>query len=117
MKINATVNDLWERAQLEVRREQSRGVRNPLKNSSFFLTNAGYYIEQAMLGVEERRGMVAEYAGKHEKFYDADNPDALLCSIDRNSFWNHVLDLVLDSRSLARFENSYSDYLWELISY
>ena len=106
-----TAGDVWQRVRVFVQTEIARGIRNPLTNPSFFDTDSGYRIEQALLDVEERCRVTAYADGQFEIFYDMDDSDAVVAMINRNAFWDAVLKLVLDSSSQEAFERNYEMYL------
>lgn len=106
-----TASDIWPTIQSAIRNAQKAGTRIPLKYPSFFDTTPGYYLEQALLDVEDRRDMVAHSDGNRMKFYDAQNPDVVLRDIDRDAYYTAVANLVLSCRSRDDFEREYNDYL------
>ena len=105
------VSDIWLTIQDAIRNAQEAGTRIPLKYPSFFDTTPGYYLEQALLDVEDRRGMIAHSDGNRMKFYDAQDLDAVLRDIDRDAYYTAVANLVLACRSRDDFEREYNDYL------
>ena len=110
MKIYASTVNIWNAVRIAIIKEAQQ-TRNPLRNSSFFTTNAGYYLEQLMLDVEARCHVTAHSEGQFELFYETDSGGPAIAAIKYNSFWDAVLKIVRESYSPDAFERNYEMYL------